>query len=183
MPAGVNGCAIVRLSSLTLRLVTPASFSSRFASSRALAMSGWKPGSFFNSSTGQSERRTGPEHAADVLDQGDLAKARRSAPAIDRHGQRLTHADVVERLLLGVEGQQNVRHPWAFHDGDLVLHRSHELIALLWRAATELSIELPALNAGDDSGRAHEEKLVAVEIGFALVAIVRRTARRPSATP
>jgi hypothetical protein len=53
---------IVRLSSFTFRLLTPASLSRRFASSRDLLMSGQKPGIFFSSSSeiekGEPGRKT-----------------------------------------------------------------------------------------------------------------------------
>ena len=163
---------MVRLMNLSLRLVTPASLRSRLASARDFSMSRSNPGNFSSSAGRQPPRRAGPEHSADALDQRDLAQRFRAAPAIDGERQGLAHADVVERLVLDIERQEDVGHPRTFLDGDLVLHDGDELVALLRRAAAELRVVLTAAQTVHHRVAAHEEYLEAVEVRPVLAEIL-----------
>ena len=66
------------------------------------------------------------------------------------------------RLVLDIEGQEDVRHPRAFLDGDLALHNGDELVALLRGAAAELRVVLTAAQPVHHRIAAHEEYLEAV---------------------
>ncbi len=95
----------------------------------------------------------------------------RAAPAVDRQAQRLAHAHVVEGLARGVEDDHQVVDPGALEDREIVLHLVEQLGLLGRVAAAELGVELAADDAGNDRVRLHEEGLVAVEVGLALVEV------------
>ena len=170
---------MVRLTSLSLRLGWPASCSSRLASARDFSMSRPEARHLLELALGQRPLRARPEGPAHVLDQRHLAHRLRSAPPVDGEREGTAHAHVVERLALDVEGQEDVGHPRALLHRDLVLHGLEQLVALLRRAAAELRVVLAAAQAAHHRVAAHEQRLVAVEVGAVLAEVLVEAHRAP----
>src|SRR5258708_29887114 len=67
-------------------------------------------GNFLKLAYGQRPGRAGPEGSANPFDQRNLAECLRAGPSID--GERAAYPNIIERFVLGVEGQQDICHPW-----------------------------------------------------------------------
>ena len=106
-----------------------------------------------------------------MLEDRYLGEARRAAPAIDGQRQRLAHADVVERLALGIEDDHQAANPRALAHGELVLHLGEQLVALGGVAAAKLGVELAAQDARHHGVRLDEIGFVAVEVGQTLAEV------------
>ena len=120
------------------------------------------------------ERMVGEHDATDRLDDRDLGQVRRTAPTIDRKAQSLTHAHVVERLALMVRRHDEDAVPVALLNRDVLAEGGNEIVtALRWEAA-ELDGCLITAN-GLDAQRLglREDRLETVEVGLALVVVVR----------
>ena len=69
--------------------------------------------------------------AAGELHYRDLGDARCRTPAVERQGQRVTHADIIERLAVGIERQHGARKPRRFEQhgvGAQLLDQAIELV-------------------------------------------------------
>ena len=75
---------------------------------------------------------------------GDLGQVGAAGITIDRQRQGLAHADVVERLLCGVEDEQHHGGPWTLVHHEAVLGFGQKLIPRAGILAAELGVELTA---------------------------------------
>src|SRR5229473_3872811 len=85
------------------------------------------------------------EKAANEAQDGGTLQDLGSFPAVDRERQRAAHARVVERLLLGIEDDDEAVEPRALLYRDLVTQRLHEAVAVARREAAEIGHDLTAL--------------------------------------
>ena len=81
--------------------------------------------------------------------------------------QRLADAQIIERLALVVECDNEAGHPGAFEDDRVVFHLREHAVTLGRRNAPELDVELAAGKAGRERGAFDEERLEAVEMRVA----------------
>ena len=94
--------------------------------------------------------------------------------------QRLADAQVIERLALVVERNDEAGHPGTFEDHRIVLHLLEHAVTLDRRNTPEFDVELATGDAGRERRAFDEERLETVEMRVALAGSSRRSAFPPS---